>query len=733
MSYANTSSSARRVAKDRVVERELRTIKLPHDSNGRFLRVSQYYGENTFNYNKAKTIPEAMRLELQQIARVGGKLKRELAEVVARAATEWALEKGVTHFCHWFQPLTGSTAEKQDAFLSLQDGGAIEKFGASQLMQGEPDASSFPHGGMRSTFEARGYTSWDMTSPMFIVEGVNGKTLCIPTAFVSYYGVAMDVKTPLLRSINRLNKVATTFMNLIGEKSTRVVSNCGAEQEYFLIDKAFYFNRPDLVMTGRTLLGVGTTKHQQLEDHYFGAIPERVKAFMDELNLELHRLGIPAKTQHNEVAPGQFELAPIFEEGNVAADHNQVTMSTIKNVANRHGLVALLHEKPFSGINGSGKHVNWSMSDDLGTNLLEPGTGPHTNHRFLAICSVVVEAVYRHASVLRASIAGHGNDHRLGANEAPPSIISVYLGDTLANIYQSITDGTNFVPTDKKMLDLGAGQLATLLSDNSDRNRTSPFAFTGNKFEFRAVGASQSVGFPLTVLNAAVAEVLEETNVLLEAELKSGKNVEDALFVITKKWITNAKKVIFNGDGYSKEWLKEAEERGLPNFKNTVQALEVLKDSKKTSFLVNTGVLAEQEILMRYNVLTERYNTHREIEFRTLLSLIHHQVLPAAISYKEQLSTVIKNQKAIGLESSVEVEIYKTLSSAMESVFAKARSLKTGLDSAASVAHHKKGEAYARELLPLSESVAQHSNEIEEIIPDYMWPLPKYYDMLFIR
>ncbi|OFZ14485.1 MAG: hypothetical protein A2X86_15770 [Bdellovibrionales bacterium GWA2_49_15] len=708
-------------------------MKLPHDTNGRYLRVSQYYGENTFNYNKAKTIPEAMRKELQQIAREGGKLKRELAEVVARAATEWALEKGVTHFCHWFQPLTGSTAEKQDAFINFQDGEVIEKFGASQLMQGEPDASSFPHGGMRSTFEARGYTSWDMTSPMFLAEGINGKTLCIPTAFVSYHGVAMDVKTPLLRSINRINKASTHFMNLIGEKSTRVVANCGAEQEYFLIDKAFYFSRPDLVMTGRTLIGLGTTKHQQLEDHYFGAIPERVKAFMDELNLELHRLGIPAKTQHNEVAPAQFELAPIFEEANVAADHNQVTMSVMKNVANRHGLVALLHEKPFTGINGSGKHVNWSLSDDLGTNLLEPGHDPHTNHRFLAICSIVVEAVYRHAAVLRASIAGHGNDHRLGANEAPPSVISVYLGETLANIYQSIIDGTNFVPTDKKMLDLGAGQLATLLSDNSDRNRTSPFAFTGNKFEFRAVGASQSVGFPLTILNAAVAEVMEEANILLAQEIKNGKGVEDALFMLTKKFITNAKKVMFNGDGYSKEWLKEAEQRGLPNYKNTVEALEVFKDTRLTAFLVKTAVLSEQEITMRYNVLSERYNTHREIEFRTLLNMISHQVIPSGIAYKEQLSTVIRNQKEIGLESSVEVEIYKNLSAAMENLFGKARSLKTSLDATASVQHHKKGEVFARELMPLSESVSQYSNELEDLIPDALWPLPKYYDMLFIR
>jgi len=715
------------------VEREIRQIGRPTDANGRPLRVSQYYGEMTFDYTKSKAIPDKAKAEISQIAREGGRLRKELAETVAKAVTEWALEKGVTHFSHWFQPLTGSTAEKHDAFLTFQDDEAIEKFGASQLMQGEPDASSFPHGGMRSTFEARGYTTWDMTSPMFISEGVNGKTLCVPTAFVSYFGHAMDVKTPLLRSINKLNTAATKFMKLIGEKSTRVVATCGAEQEYFLIDKAFYYGRPDLVMTGRTLMGQGTTRHQQLEDHYFGAIPERVRAFMDELNLELHRLGIPAKTQHNEVAPAQFEIAPIFEEANVAADHNQLTMSVIKNVANRHGMVALLHEKPFAGINGSGKHVNWSMADDQGINLLDPGNEPHANHRFLAVCSIVAEAVYRHASVLRAAIAGHGNDHRLGANEAPPSIISVYLGDTLNSIFQSIIDGKSFEPTDRKMLDVGASQIVGLLRDNSDRNRTSPFAFTGNKFEFRAVGSSQAIGWPVTVLHAAVSEVFEESNAILEAELKSGKGIEDALFALTKKWITNCKKIIFNGDGYSKEWVKEAEERGLPNHRNSVDALEVLNDKTKTSFLVKTGILTADEVTMRYNVLSERYFTYREIEYRTLLSLVQSKILPAAITYKDQLANLIKNQKAIGLESSVEVELYKRVSYSTENLFNKLNQLRTALEGAAAHGHHKKGEVFVKELFPLSQTVGQFCNEIEEVIPDTLYPMPKFYDMLFVR
>ncbi len=485
----------------------------PTDEKGKNLKVSEYYGEYVFDIQKAREIPNALKKELLEVSRTGKPLTKEMAKVVADAVLNWSLSKGATHFCHWFHPLTGSTAEKHDSFIDFDGTAAIEKFSASQLMKGEPDASSFPHGGSRATFEARGYTAWDITSPMFLIPGTNGKTLCIPTAFVSYHGDALDIKTPLLRSSARLNKVATKFLKLSGKKDAEnVIVTCGAEQEYFLVDKNFYFLRPDLVMTTRTLFGSLTSRNQQLEDHYFGTIPSRVLACMEELEIELYKLGIPAKTRHNEVAPAQFELAQIFSEGNLAADQNQLVMATLRSVADKHGFVALLHEKPFAGINGSGKHLNWSMSDNTGYNLLEPGKDPHQNFTFLGVLAVIIEAVNRHAAMLRLGIASHGNDHRLGANEAPPSIISVFLGGTLDKILEAIANGKSFKPSDMALLDLGAPELANLLKDNTDRNRTSPFAFTGNKFEFRAVGASASISPSLTYLNAAVATALNTMN-----------------------------------------------------------------------------------------------------------------------------------------------------------------------------------------------------------------------------
>jgi len=581
------------------------------------LRVSEYFGENVFNFREAEGIPDSVKTEMIDSNRAGKPISKEHVELVANVVTDWATSKGATHFCHWFQPLTGNSAEKHDAFLSFsrEDRRPIEKLSVAQLMQGEPDASSFPHGGARSTFEARGYTVWDMSSPMFLKEGKNGKILCIPTAFVSYYGEALDIKTPLLRSISRINRATTKFSQLIGRKETkRVIVTCGAEQEYFLIDKSFYYSRPDLVMTGRTLFGSPTTRNQQLEDHYFGSVPERVLSFMQELDHELYRLGIPSKTRHNEVAPGQFEVAPIFSDANLAADQNQLTMELIKKIAKKHNFEALLHEKPFAGINGSGKHLNWSLSDDQGRNLLEPGQGPEQNHSFLAMVAIIVEAVNRHADVLRMSVAGHGNDHRLGANEAPPSIISIFLGGTLTRIYDSILSGATSKPSDSKSVDLMAEQLVHLLMDNTDRNRTSPFAFTGNRFEFRGVGSSHAIGFPLSILNAAVAEVIEDSNGILEAELKKGVNVEDALLGLVRKWMGNSRKVVFNGDGYSGDWIVEAEKRGLPNLKNTAEALKVLKDEKAITFLTGSSIYTKDELTTRYNVQLKRYNQHREIE-----------------------------------------------------------------------------------------------------------------------
>ncbi|OUR99906.1 hypothetical protein A9Q84_02430 [Halobacteriovorax marinus] len=729
------SKYTRLEAKKLAISRSERSIERPRDAQGKLLKVSEYYGKNVFHFSSAPGIPESVKKELETVCLTGSTLKKENAEIVAKAVTEWAIENGATHFCHWFQPLTGSTAEKHDAFLDLENDSPIEKLSATQLMQGEPDASSFPNGGSRSTFEARGYTSWDLTSPMFIVEGVNGNTLCIPTAFVSYYGDALDIKTPLLRSVTILNDLATEFMNLIGYKNTKRVNvTCGAEQEYFLIDKSFYYARPDLVMTGRTLLGSISQKNQQLDDHYFGRIPERVLSCMEEIDFELHKLGIPAKTRHNEVAPGQFELAQIFRDANIAADNNQLVMSTIKDVAEKHNFVALLHEKPFAGVNGSGKHLNWSLATDEGLNLLEPGSEPHSNTKFLAVTAIVIEAVHRRAKLLRMGIASQGNDHRLGANEAPPSIISVFTGSTLEKIFSSIKDGSAFSPEGDVILDLGAHQLANLAMDNTDRNRTSPFAFTGNKFEFRAVGSTQSVGFPLSLLNAAVAEVFEDSITFLKKELKSGSesDINSALMKLTKKWITNSWDIIFNGDGYSKEWLVEAEKRGLPNLKNTADALPVLLDTEQTRYLSEKGIFKKQELEMRFNVLIERYNTLREIEFSTLLGLVKKNVLPAAFEFKKNLAEVIKLQREIGLESSVETDIYKKLNFNVETLYANFNNLTNAVETSIEDEVRKSVEI-ANVIFPLSEQLADSCNEIEDMMPNELWQLPTYYEMLFLR
>jgi glutamine synthetase len=714
--------------------RKPRTFTVPKDNRGMVMRVSEYFGELTFDFQTSSEISETVKKEILKAVQEGSTIKKEHAEVVAKAVTEWASQNGATHFCHWFQPLTGGTAEKHDAFFQFDKmGKPIERLSASQLMQGEPDASSFPNGGSRSTFEARGYTTWDLTSPMFLIESSNGRTLCIPTAFVSYKGDALDIKTPLLKSINVLGLEATKFLNLIGHKdSTHVNVTCGAEQEYFLVDKTFYFARPDLVMTGRTLFGALTTRNQQLEDHYFGLIPDRVLAFMQELDYELHRLGIPSKTRHNEVAPAQFELAPIFSEANVAADNNQMIMTMMRRVAEKHDMMVLLHEKPFAGINGSGKHVNWSMSDNTGLNLLEPGSEPQENMRFLATVSIIIEALQRHAKVLRMSISGAGNDHRLGANEAPPSIISAYLGDTLDKIFRAILEDKSFTPTSNRVLNLGTAQLAQLLKDNTDRNRTSPFAFTGNKFEFRAVGSSQAIGFPMTILNAAVAEVFKESNAILDAEIKSGVSIDQALLNLTKKWMNNSYKAVFNGDGYSEEWVQEAQKRGLPNLRTTPEALKVLADKTNTSFLVEMGIFGSEEVETRYNVLLERFIKIRSIEFETLNDMIHQFVIPSALEYKKLLSKLIKNQKEIGISSNFEMEAYKKVSMKVDEIHEKSLQISKELHADHSD-HQKFAERIANELMPISVSIASVCNDLEELIPNHFYRLPKYYDMLFLR
>lgn len=717
-----------------VYSRKSRKCSVPVNEQGKYLKVSQYYGENVYNYHLSKSLSLEDKDALKQVIDGKRTITKDLASKIANSVMDWAIVKGATHFCHWFQPLTGSTAEKHDAFLSFDGDRPLEALSASQLMQGEPDASSFPNGGSRATFEARGYTTWDLTSPIFIKEGVNGKTLVIPTAFVSYHGDALDTKTPLLRSDLKINEVMTKFCHMIGMKEVgKVYTTCGAEQEYFLIDKAFYFGRQDLVMTGRALFGSLTSRNQQLEDHYFGLIEDRVLAYMQEVEIELYKMGIPAKTRHNEVAPGQFELAPIFKDANTAADNNQIVMTVLRTVALKHDFVCLLHEKPFAGVNGSGKHLNWSMSTDTGVNLLEPGHDPHENYRFLAVVATVTEAVYRHADIIRMGIASHGNDHRLGANEAPPSIMSVFLGDTLTKILDSMVSGGKYVHSARQVLDLGARQLADLFKDNTDRNRTSPFAFTGNKFEFRACGSSASIGYPLSILNACIVDIFEETNKIIETEIAAGKSADDALMAVVLKWYGNAQRVVFNGDGYSQEWVKEAEKRGLGNMRTTPEALSVFKDAKKTNVLIKTGVFRESEINTRYNVMLERYIKCREIELRTQSQMVMKQVLPAAIEYKTVLSQGVAAAKAAGADATVETEVLKTLSGLIKDLHNQTLVQNNNLDGL----HHGGEEAISKkigsEMMPASFQIASLCNQIEELVPDEKWPVPKFYDMLFIR
>lgn len=730
------SSTSRFAAKNEAINRPFHSSQIPRDAQGQPLKTSQYFAENIFNVQLSRSIPETAKKELADVLATGKTLSKELAEILASAVTEWAVSKGATHFCHWFQPLTGVPAEKHDSFLGLDKDRPIEKLSASQLMQGEPDASSFPHGGSRSTFEARGYTSWDITSPMFIIEGPNGKTLCIPTAFISYNGDALDIKTPLLRSCSRINEIATKFLNLIGntkEKVTHVDVTAGTEQEYFLVDKVFYYLRPDLVMTGKTLFGSLTAKNQQLEDHYFGTIRNRVLSFMQDLEIELYKLGVPAKTRHNEVAPGQYELAPIYRNANIASDQNQLVMATLERLALKHDFKVLLHEKPFSGINGSGKHVNWSLADNLGRNLFNPGETLHDNYRFLAFVSMVMEAINRHADIIRAGIAGHGNDHRLGANEAPPSIISIYLGETLSQIFESLESGGGVIPSKKTVLDVGANQLARLFKDNTDRNRTSPFAFTGDKFEFRAVGAPAAVGFPISILNAAFAEVMDESCGIIQKEMASGKTADEALITLAKKWYRNASQVVFNGDGYSEEWVKEANRRGLPNFRNTPDSLSCFKDSARVEFLNKMGVFRPEEIKTRYNVLLHRYITHRHIECETFKQMVAQYVIPTIIKYKESVAHAIKHQKDIGMESRMEKAVYQELNNISDELYGNYTQFLAKYEEVKKLEEETHAKKIATELLPLMEKMAVSCNVVEERMPDELWPLPKYYDMLFVH
>ena len=703
----------------------------------KFVPVSEYYGEDTFNLKVLKVkLPRETYKKIIEAINEGTVLDIETANIVAHAMKEWALGKGATHFAHWFQPMTGITAEKHDAFIDpVGIGEVIERFSGKQLVQGEPDASSFPSGGIRSTFEARGYTAWDMSSPAFIRRNGISTTLCIPTAFISYTGEALDKKTPLLRSNKAVSKSAVSIMNLLGSKGVkRVYSTLGPEQEYFLIDADYFFKRQDLVLGGRTVVGAPPAKGQELEDQYFGSIKERIASYMHDMEEELFKLGVPAKTRHNEVAPSQFELAPVFEEANVAVDHNQIVMDTMQSVAKKHHLACLLHEKPFAGINGSGKHLNWSLSDNKGNNLLNPGQTPQDNIQFLVFLIATVRAVYKHADILRASVGSYANDHRLGANEAPPAILSIFLGDQLTNILEDIEKGKVTKATDREIIDLGISSLPIVSKDNTDRNRTSPFAFTGNKFEFRTVGSSQSISFPTAVLNTIVAESLDYLAEKIKAQ--GGKNINQAVFDVIKKEIKEIKAVLYNGDNYTQEWEKEAGKRGLPNDKTTPVALKALVTQKALDLFDKYQVLSNVELKSRYLIRLERYIKDLEIEVKCLNNICLSQVIPAATAYQKGLSkAIIGAREALGksVDFSAQQELLKRIVELVNKIYATDKDILAKVAAVSSVHdEQKKAEMLCSKVKTRMNELREYVDELEGLVDDELWPMPKFWEMLFI-
>ncbi len=689
--------------------------------------VNQVFGANVFSSAVQRhRLPKHVYKALQRTLARGEALDTSLADAVALAMKDWAMEKGATHYTHWFQPLTGSTAEKHDSFYApTGEGTALAEFSGKELIQGEPDASSFPTGGIRATFEARGYTAWDPTSPAFILENPNGALLCIPTAFTSWTGEALDNKIPLLRSMDALSGTAIEALELLGvEDASRVFTTTGCEQEYFLIDEQYFFERPDLVTTGRTLFGAKPPKGHELDDHYFGSIPERVLAYMLEVEQELAKLGVPIKTRHNEVAPNQFEVAPIFENSNVGSDHQMLTMQIMENTARRYGLVCLLHEKPFAGVNGSGKHNNWSMGTDTGLNLLDPGDTPGENLQFLFFCAAVIQAVNKHQELLRASIASAGQDHRLGANEAPPAIISIFLGAELEKVFSAIASGKVQPSKPGSFLGLGTPVLPPLPLHGGDRNRTSPFAFTGNKFEFRALGSSASPAWPNTVLNTIVAESVGELAEKLKVALKrSGATLEKAVTSVVKEsWAAN-KRIVFDGDNYDEAWHKEAAKRGLANLRTTPDALPWLVDKSTLALFKKYKVLSKRELEARYEVFTEQYAVNINIESETETAIARTMLLPAAVRYLSELQDS-------GLEDLVsEVEpLVKELH------FALVKLEDANLDENQPEDSPQKWAVYMRDtVIPAMEDVRDVADRLEKLVADDLWPLPKYAEMLFIK
>jgi glutamine synthetase len=703
-------------------------------------RPSEIFGENVFSRKTMKHyLSKETYVALKDTIEQGRTLDPSIAGPVANAMKAWAMDKGATHYTHWFQPLTGRTAEKHDSFLELSDGEAIDKFSGKELSQQEPDASSFPSGGLRRTFEARGYTAWDCSSPVFIFETTYGKTLCIPTIFVSYTGEALDFKIPLLKSISLLDKAATAVCKYFDDKVSRVIATLGPEQEYFLVDRAWYELRPDLQLANRSLFGRPSARSQQLEDHYFGSIPERVFGFMNELEQEAHRLGIPLKTRHNEVAPSQFECAPQFENLNVAVDHQLMCMDLIDRVAHKHNFVALLHEKPFAGINGSGKHNNWSMGTDTGKNLLSPGTNPEENLMFLTFFTCVIKAVYDYADLLRASIASAPNDHRLGANEAPPAIISVFVGSQLSKILDDIENPPRRKKNENSsdLMHLGIAEIPPLLMDNTDRNRTSPFALTGNKFEFRAVGSSANSSGPMTTLNVIVAQVLREFKETVDGKIKRGRNKEAAILDVIKDYIRISKNVRFEGDGYSDEWVREAERRGLSNIKQTPRALDVLESEKTIELYTKNGIFTKEELHARHEILLENYIKKVQIEADLIADLSTTTVLPAAVQYQLQLLEIVEGAKEADLKPaaySAQAELASIVGEHIGHIYRLNREMESARAKVEGAADTRDiAIGYAEEVLPYFEQIRSQVDALEGVLPDSLWPLPKYREMLFLR
>jgi len=697
--------------------------------------IKDLFASNVFSEEvQRERLPKAVFKKLQQTIKIGTQLDPAIADAVAIAMKDWAIEKGATHYTHIFYPMTGITAEKHDSFISpTADGKAILEFSGKELVQGEPDASSFPSGGLRATFEARGYTAWDPTSPAYILENPNGTVLVIPTAFVSWTGEALDKKTPLLRSMEALSTQAIRVLKLFGKTEEKVFTTVGAEQEYFLIDKNFYYARPDLLNAGRTLFGAKPPKGQEMEDHYFGSIPERVLACMLEVEHELYKLGVPVKTRHNEVAPAQYEIAPIYENSNLAHDHQMLTMETLRRVADKYGLACLLHAKPFAGVNGSGKHNNWSMST-TSENLLNPGSTPHENAQFLTFVAAVIRSVDKYAGLLRVAVASAENDHRLGANEAPPAIISIFLGDQLNDIIEQLEKGSPSSSKQGGFMELGTTVLPKLPRDAGDRNRTSPFAFTGNKFEFRAVSSGQSVAGPNTVLNTIVADSLDFIATKLEADNKAGKDFNKSLQAVLSDIIKQHKRVVFNGDGYSEAWHAEAEKRGLPNMKTTVDAVPALISKEAIELFGKYKVLNERELHSRYEIYLENYKKTINIEAQLTATIAKTYILPAAIRYQGEVAHSLAAVKAAGInnleeQQSLLADLSKTIGDLQKKIAALVHATE----------HGSAGDAHAHArfskdtILPAMLAVRQLGDKLETIVADDLWPLPTYREMLFIK